>query len=99
MIRRLYDHAIDMVRQLKGRAEMKALLLNTLLGICMGRFLSIWTAVLFVPLVAAEVAYGIYMHDIGLWAIIRRGTTLLATAELAFLLGALLRPKSGKAWG
>ncbi len=78
---------------------MKALLLNTLLGICMGRFLPIWALVLFVPLVAAEVAYGIYMHDIGTWAIIRRGVTLLMTAELAFLLGALLRPRSGKAWG
>jgi hypothetical protein len=78
---------------------MKALLLNTLLGICVGRFLTVWAMLLFVPLVAAEVAYGIYMHDIGPWAILRRGVTLLATVELAFLLGVLLRPRSGEAWG
>ena len=77
---------------------MKALLLNTLVGICMGRFLTVWAMLLFVPLVAAEVAYGIYMHNIGPSAIVRRGVTLLATAELAFLLGMLLRPNSGKAW-
>ncbi len=77
---------------------MKALLLNTLVGICMGRFLTVWAMLLFVPIVAAEVCYGIYMHNIGLSAIVRRGVTLLATAELAFLLGVLLRPNSGKAW-
>jgi hypothetical protein len=77
---------------------MKGLLLNTLLGIGMGRFLPVWAMILFVPLIAAEVAYGIYMHDIGLGAIIRRGGTLLLASELAFLLGVLLRPSSGRAW-
>ncbi len=78
---------------------MKALLLNTLLGICMGRFLSGWSIMLFIPLVAAEVAYGIGMHDLSSSACIRRGVTLLMTLELAFLLGMLLRPRSGDAWG
>ncbi len=77
---------------------MKALLLNTLLGIGMGRFLPIWSMALFVPLVAAEVAYGIYMYDIGWGGMARRGATLFVAAELAFLLGALLRPRSGGAW-
>ena len=77
---------------------MKALLFNTLLGIGMGRFLPIWSMALFVPLVAAQVAYGIYMYDIGWGAMARRGVTLFVAAELAFLLGALLRPRSGGAW-
>ncbi len=77
---------------------IKALLLNTLLGICMGRFLSGWTVLLFIPFVAAEVTYSIYMHDLDPSEATRRGVTLLVTLNLAFLLGALLRPRSGRPW-
>jgi hypothetical protein len=38
---------------------VKALLLNTLLGICMGRFLPPIYMLLFVPIVAAEVTYSV----------------------------------------
>ncbi len=77
---------------------MKALVLNVLLGICMGRFLSAWMLLVSVPLVAAEVTYGIYIHDLSSSASIRRGVTLLVTFDLAFLLGVVLRPRSGHAW-
>ncbi len=36
---------------------MKGLLLNTILGICMGRFLPISAMLWFVPLVAAELVF------------------------------------------
>jgi hypothetical protein len=77
---------------------MKALLLNTLLGICMGRFLNAWTVLLYIPLVAAEVMYGIYVHELDSLECIRRGVTLFVTLDLAFFLGMLLRPRSGQAW-
>ncbi len=77
---------------------MKALLLNTLLGICMGRFLPPIYMLLFVPIVAAEVAYSVFMHDLSFWAGTRRFLTQLAAGEFAFLLGMLLRPRSGRAW-
>ncbi len=77
---------------------MEAFLLNTLLGICMGRFLTVWAMLLFVPLIAAEMACYIYMYDMDLRACVRRCVALIATADLAFLLGALLRPSSGKGW-
>jgi hypothetical protein len=76
---------------------MKALLLNTFLGICLGRFASIWACAVFVPLVVAEVAYGVLVHDLSASACLRRGTTLLITAEFAFLFGALLRPMRDEA--
>ena len=73
---------------------MKALLLNTLLGIILGRYFRVWAIFLFVPIIAAELAYGIVMHD--LWnhkaALFRRGMVLLLTAELACVMGMLLRP-------
>ena len=75
---------------------MKALLLNTLLGIILGRFLSAWSLAWFVPIVAAEVAYGVFMHDLGTAACLRRGVTLFVAAELAFLVGVLLRPAPGE---
>ena len=75
---------------------MKALLLNTLLGIILGRYGSVWGLALFVPIVAAEVAYGVVVHDLGTPACLRRGIALLATAELAFLVGMLLRPIPGE---
>ena len=53
---------------------------------------------LFGPIVAAEVAYGVYMFELGLWFGIRRAVMLLVTLELSFVLGVLLRPKSGAAW-
>ena len=71
---------------------MKALLLNTLLGLGLGRFGSIWLATVFVPIVAAEVSYGVYVYQLSLGACLRRGVTLLICAQLAFLLGALMRP-------
>ena len=82
----------------RNEPEMKALFLNTLLGICMGRFFSAWFVVLFVPLIAAEVMYGIYLHDLSLPVCIRRSVTLFLTADIAFFLGVLLRPRSGDAW-
>ena len=77
---------------------MKALLLNTVLGICMGRFLLPIFMLLFVPIVAAEVTYSVLMHDVSFWAGVRRYITQLAAGEFAFLLGMLLRPSSGRAW-
>src|ERR1700712_4205804 len=71
---------------------MKALLLNTLVGIVLGRFTKIWSALAFLPIVAAEVAYGVVVYQLTFDACIRRGITLLIAAEFAFLLGALLRP-------
>lgn len=71
---------------------MKALLLNTLLGLSFGRFGSIWLVAVFVPIVALEVAYGVYSFHLGPVACLRRGMTLLICAQLAFLLGALMRP-------
>ena len=71
---------------------MKALLLNTLIGLGLGRFGSIWLAVAFLPVVALEVAYGVYAFHLSAGACLRRGVALLLCAQLAFLLGALLRP-------
>ncbi|TXM64613.1 hypothetical protein FV226_26265 [Methylobacterium sp. WL12] len=71
---------------------MKALLLNALLGLGLGRFGSIWLAAVFVPIVALEVAYGVYSFHLSPAACVRRGLTLLICAQLAFLLGALMRP-------
>jgi hypothetical protein len=77
---------------------MKALLLNTVLGVCMGRFLPPIYMLLFVPIVAAEVTYSVLTHDLNFWAGTRRYLTQLAAGEFAFLLGILLRPRSGRAW-
>jgi hypothetical protein len=71
---------------------MKALLLNMLLGIVLGRFFAVWSCLLFVPLIAAEVAYGVVVHDLSPLACLRRAAALLTTAEFAFLFGVLLRP-------
>ncbi len=75
---------------------MKALLLNALLGIGFGRFGSVWVALVFVPIVAVELAYGVYVHHLAGGACVRRGVTLLICAQLAFLLGALMRPLRGE---
>ncbi len=77
---------------------MKALLLNTILGICMGRFLPLIYMLLFIPIVAAEVTYSVLMHDLSFSAGTRRFLTQLAAGEFAFLLGILLRPRTGRAW-
>jgi hypothetical protein len=77
---------------------MKALLLNTVLGVCMGRFLPPIYMLLLVPIVAAEVTYSVLTHDLNFWAGTRRYLTQLAAGEFAFLLGILLRPRSGRAW-
>ena len=75
---------------------MKALLLNALLGLGLGRFGTIWMTIAFVPIVAAEVAYGIYAFHLSTGACVRRTVTLFACAQLAFMLGALLRPMRGE---
>ena len=72
---------------------MKALLLNALLGVGLGRFGTIWMAVAFVPIVAAEVAYGIYVFHLSTGACVRRTVTLFVCAQLAFMLGALLQAR------
>jgi hypothetical protein len=53
---------------------------------------------LFVPIVAAQVAYSVFMHDLSFEAGTRRFLTQLAAGEFAFLLGMLLMPSSGRAW-
>ena len=75
---------------------MKALLLNALLGLGLGRFGTVWLALVFLPIVAVEVAYGVYAHHLLGGACLRRGVTLLICAQLAFLLGALMRPLRGE---
>ena len=75
---------------------MKALLLNTLLGLGLGRFGTIWAMTMLVPIVAAEVAYGIYAFQLSAGACLRRAVTLFVCAQLAFMLGALLRPMRGE---
>lgn len=71
---------------------MKGLMLNALLGLVLGRFGSVWLLLIFVPLVMAEIAYGLCVHHLSASASLRRGTALLICGQLAFLLGALLRP-------
>ncbi|MGH1569584.1 hypothetical protein ACRAWG_13880 [Methylobacterium sp. P31] len=76
---------------------MKGLLLNALLGLGLGRFGSVWWLLLFLPLVAAELAYGVYFYHLGLNAgFLRRGAALLVCGQLGFLLGALMRPLRGE---
>jgi ABC-type spermidine/putrescine transport system permease subunit II len=75
---------------------MKGLLLNTLLGLGLGRFGSVWSLLVFVPVVAAEVAFGIYVYDLNTQACVRRGAALLVCGQIAFLLGALMRPMRGE---
>ncbi|WP_457108018.1 hypothetical protein [Methylobacterium sp. P5_C11] len=71
---------------------MKGLMLNALLGLMLGRFGSVWRLLVFVPIVMAEVTYGLCVHHLSASACLRRGTALLICGQLAFLLGALLRP-------
>lgn len=75
---------------------MKGLLLNTLIGLTFGRFGRVWLLFAFVPIVALELAYGHFVHQLGLQAGIRRGAALLLCGELAFLLGVLMRPMPGE---
>ena len=76
---------------------MKGLLLNALLGLGLGRFGSVWWLLVFLPIVAAELAYGVYIHQLGMnVGFARRGAALLVCGQLAFLLGALLRPMRGE---
>jgi hypothetical protein len=71
---------------------MKGLLLNALLGLGLGRFGSVWWLLLFLPILAAEIALGIYVHHLNGQACVRRTAALLVCGQLAFLLGALMRP-------
>ena len=72
---------------------MKALLLNAMLGTGRGRFGAGWRRLVFLPLVAAELAYGVYVYNLGPnVSFVRRGLALLACGQLGYLLGALLRP-------
>lgn len=76
---------------------MKGLLLNALLGLCLGRFGSVWWLLVFPPVVAVELAYDVYVHHLGLNAgFVRRGLALLVCSQLGFLLGALMRPIRGQ---
>ncbi|MGU3420900.1 hypothetical protein [Methylobacterium sp. D54C] len=71
---------------------MKGMMLNALLGVMLGRFGSVWRLLVFVPIVAAEVGYGLLVYNLSAGACLRRGAALLVCGQLAFLLGALLRP-------
>ena len=75
---------------------MKALLLNALLGLGLGRFGSVWSLLTFLPVVATELAYGICVHHLTVHACVRRGAALLVCGQVAFLLGALMRPMRGE---
>lgn len=75
---------------------MKGLLLNTLLGLSLGRFGGIWMLFALLPIVAAELIYGCYAYHLGFGAALRRGVALLVCGELAFLLGMLMRPLPGE---
>jgi hypothetical protein len=75
---------------------MKGLLLNALLGLGLGRFGSVRGLLMLPPIVAAELAYGVSVHHLNTHACIRRGAALLVCGELAFLLGALMRPLRGE---
>ncbi|MDP4006251.1 hypothetical protein [Methylobacterium sp. NEAU K] len=71
-------------------------MLNALLGLMLGRFAPVWFLLVFVPIVAAEVAYGYWIYHLGAGACLRRGAALLVCGQLAFLLGALMRPMRGE---
>lgn len=80
----------------RGRCAMKGLLLNALLGLGLGRFGSVWWLLAFLPIVAAELAYGVYAYHLSMSGGLRRGAALLVCGQLAFLLGALMRPMRGE---
>jgi hypothetical protein len=75
---------------------MKGLLLNALLGLGLGRFGSVWWLLAFLPVVAAELAYGVYVHHLSTGGSMRRGLALMICGQLGFLLGALMRPMRGE---
>jgi hypothetical protein len=75
---------------------MKGLLLNALLGLGLGRFGSVWWLLAFLPVVAGELAYGVYVHHLSTGGGLRRGLALLVCGQLGFLLGALMRPMRGE---
>lgn len=75
---------------------MKGLLLNALLGLGLGRFGSVWWLLAFLPVVAGELAYGVYIHHLSAGGSMRRGLALLVCGQLGFLLGALMRPMRGE---
>lgn len=76
---------------------MKALLLNALLGLTLGRFGSVWLLSVFLPLVALELAYGVYFYHLTLHeGFIRRAIVLMVCGQFGFMLGALLRPMRGE---
>jgi hypothetical protein len=80
-----------------GSTTVKGLLFNTLVGLGLGRFSKVGRLlIVFPPLVAAELAYGVFMYHLNMPACVRRGAALLICGELAFLLGALMRPIRGE---
>ena len=79
-----------------GGFSVKALLLNTLIGLTLGRFGSAWLLFAFVPIVALELAYGYVVYHLDLPTGFRRGAALFLCGELAFLLGVLMRPMPGE---
>lgn len=75
---------------------MKGMLLNTLVGLVLGRFGAVWMLTVFVPIVCAELAYGYAVYNLGFGTGVRRGVMLLVCGELAFLIGMLMRPLPGE---
>mgnify|MGYP005994377871 FL=1 len=71
---------------------MKGMMLNALLGVMRGRLGAGWRLLVLVPIVPAEVGYGLVVYNLSAGACLRRGTALLICGQLAFLLGSLLRP-------
>ena len=80
----------------EATTHMKGLLLNTLIGLTLGRFGGVWLLLAFIPIVAIELAYGIAIYRLGPETCLRRGAALLVCGELAFLLGVLMRPLPGE---
>lgn len=78
---------------------MRGLPVNALLGLGLGRFGSVWWDLVFTPIVAGELADGVYVHYLGLnVGCARRAVASLACDQFGFLLGALLRPLRGETW-
>ncbi|MCJ2117688.1 hypothetical protein MKK65_14125 [Methylobacterium sp. J-001] len=54
---------------------------------------------MFLPVLAAELAYGFHIHHLSAGGSLRRVAALLVYGQLDFLLGALLRPLPGERCG
>jgi hypothetical protein len=57
----------------------------------------VWWLLVLLPVVAAELVYGVYVYHLALNAgFLRRAVALMVCGQLGFLLGALLRPMRGE---